>query len=385
MSSHLSGHRLLGSRTKVLRAAAVAGGVIAAGAGHAHAASVACNSGGSISAAVAKLKPATGYVTLGVSGACSDNIYIPPNLAVNLVGAKGASLTAAVAGNPAINVQGRLILQTMTVSSTSFATVYVAQGGFATLQADTVSGAGAMQVAFNAGAQIQNSTLTVTSGTTAPAIQIYAGGTLEIDGDAPIGAVKGSTVQGINCGGGGTVSLGAYGGPVTISGSPADGIYGSGCTITAVANAGETLSISDNKGRGVNSTGGTVNLVDVTISGNGNNGIQAGNAAALTLTGSTVSNNSGFGIFATTAAGVSLPGGNTISGNGSNAMAVQVGAVLTIFNYTGGVNMITEASGNTNVLFSCYQGGKVYVNQINGYITPAPTAADIGCLQVGGP
>jgi len=385
LSSYLSGLRLPGPCTKFLSVAAVAGGLVAVGFGHAQAASVACNSGGTISAALAKLKPATGYITLGVSGTCSDNIYIPPNLAVNLIGTKGASLTAAVAGNPAIDVQGRLILKTMTVSATSGSTVYVEQGGFATLQADSISGSTALQVAFNAGAQIQNSTLTVISGVTAPAIQIYAGGTLEIDGDAPIDGVKGSTVQGLNCGGGGTVSLGAYGGPVTISGSPADGIYGSGCTITAVANAGETLSISNNKGWGVNSTGGTINLVDVTISNNGADGIAARNAAALTLTGSIVSNNSGFGIFATTAAGVSLPGGNTISGNGSNAMNLQVGAVLTIFNYNGGVNTITEASGNTNVLFSCYQGGKVYVNQISGYITPAPTTADIGCLQVGGP
>jgi hypothetical protein len=31
------------------------------------------------------------------------------------------------------------------------------------------------------------------------------------------------------------------------------------------------------------------------------------------------------------------------------------------------------------------QGGKIYVDKIAGEITPAPTAAQLGCLHVGGP
>jgi hypothetical protein len=98
-----------------------------------------------------------------------------------------------------------------------------------------------------------------------------------------------------------------------------------------------------------------------------------------------ISNSAGIGLFVVGGGSAFISGGMVITGNGSNAIDAQQNGVVSIFNFGGGVNTVSEASGNSNVLFGCYQGGKIYVPQISGYITPAPTQSNIGCLQVGGP
>ncbi len=103
------------------------------------------------------------------------------------------------------------------------------------------------------------------------------------------------------------------------------------------------------------------------------------------LNGLQVVDNTDTGIDAREGANVQLDGqGVEIKGNTGQAIAAQQNAAVHIVPYNG-INTISNPAGNTNPLFNCYHGAKIFVDQISGTITPAPTSADIGCLTVGGP
>ena len=57
------------------------------------------------------------------------------------------------------------------------------------------------------------------------------------------------------------------------------------------------------------------------------------------------------------------------------------GAIVQFVPYNG----VSTVKNNGDTIFSCYQGGQIYVDQIAGTITRAPTKAQLGCLHVGGP
>jgi len=69
-----------------------------------------------------------------------------------------------------------------------------------------------------------------------------------------------------------------------------------------------------------------------------------------------------------------------ISGNVAGIYTSQ-GATVQFVDFNG----VSTVSNNGTKVFACYQGGQIYVDKIAGEITPAPTAAQLGCLHVGGP
>ena len=331
------------------------------------AASVDCAKGQTISAAVGKLKPTSDYEEIKVSGSCSDNVYIGPGLSVALVGATGAALAPANTGLAAITVAGHLILANMSVTTGSFAAVFANQGAFATLLAVTISGPGTgLQVSDNSGALVQNSAIDVTG---FAGINTYAGANVEIDGIAKIYGSSGTTLtggtDGVYCAQGG-ITLTTSGGPITLSGSGSNGIETSGCNVKTNVVAGFPITISGNG------------------SAKGGGAVSASRNASIDLNNVDLINNNGtyaVGLFEGAAAVLT---GDTITGNSGQAIQADQNSIAHFQNY-GGINTVSAPNGNTSVLFSCYQGGKIYVDQVAGFITPAPTGANQGCLTIGGP
>jgi hypothetical protein len=327
----------------------------------ANAAEVNCGSGQTIGAAVAKLKPAAGYQTINVKGACTENVFIPQGLAVSIVGSKGASLAPST-GSVTVTVQGKVSVSGLAVTTGSF-TAFNVQNGVVTLVADTVSGAGVGVYATNNSTLIAQNVAINVGGFAA--IAIYSGSSLEVDGVTPVDGASGTSLTGAYTAIGcyvGSVTLNALGGPITMINSGGDGISLNGCNFTDNVTSGQSISVTNSGGNGIKATGGLLTLTDMNIS-----------------------NSAGIGLFVVGGGSAFISGGMVITGNGSNAIDAQQNGVVSIFNFGGGVNTVSEASGNSNVLFGCYQGGKIYVPQISGYITPAPTQSNIGCLQVGGP
>jgi hypothetical protein len=328
----------------------------------ASATTVKCGSGQTISDAITKLKPSLNYQQLTVTGACTENVTVPPNLALALIGSKGASLAPANANEATITSNGKLFIQGFTITGGSFTAIFSNAGGWVTVAGDIVTGGtgAGLQISDNAGGIVQNSSI-VTSGYSA--ISLYAGGQLEIDGVAPIGSLTGTTITGAQVGiscGIGSIQLAASGGPILITGNAQNGIYSRGCSVNSYASNGETITITNNKGDGIYAAPGT----------------------SMQLTDLAVTNNGGAGVHVNEGGGVEFGGGMTITGNASSAIYASKGAVLNFYGYAG-VNTVTEPQGNTNVLFSCYQNGQIYADQISGVITPPPTQQNIGCLQVG--
>ncbi len=334
--------------------------------------SVDCNtSGQTITAAINALTPAPGYQQINVSGTCKEAIYIPPELAVSLVGAKGARIVPPTnATGPTIGVAGKLFLYGMTVTSTSFTAIYLGgqNGGVAAIVTNsTLDGpGGAVNVSGGATVQVQASKLAVT-GTTA-AIQTYNQGVVEVDGYSSYSTAAGTTISstggsGIGCYGGGNVVVNAYGG---------------------------TVAIKDNGGTAIDSVGCNVQLTGgkTFVELEGNKGFAALNmaqASSLTIDHVKIEDNAGLGIYAQIGSGVQISGAVTISGNGNTPLQASSGAILRFVSYAGGINTIGAPSTFTGPWYGCYQGGKIYVDQIANIIQPAPTSAELGCLQVGGP
>jgi len=341
---------------------------------HARASTVNCNTAGqTITAAINALAPAAGYQTINVSGKCVENVYVPPNLSVNLVAATGTTLTPATATNLTISVNGKLMVSNLTIATGSNTGIYVYQGGFVNVQGGTIAGAGeGLEAAELGHALIQNVVFSTTG--TNSAINTWSFGTVEIDGISNFQGRNGTTITdakggGINCSSG-FVLLNTFG----------DG------TVVLTGNA--TTGISLNNGCNLNITGGSA-LKPVTIE---KTGISGNYSVALQINGGTailsdlhIVDNTYIGIDAVEGASVQIAGhGTEITGNTGQAIVADQNAVVHIVPWNG-VNAISNPSGNTNPLFNCYQGGKIYVDQIANTITPAPTSADIGCLTVGGP
>lgn len=336
--------------------------------GHAKGAVVNCNAGQTISAAITKIKPATGYVTINVSGACSDNIYIPPDQAIHLIAANGATLAPANASTPTVTVEGRLQVDNLTVSTGSLVAIYINRGGFATVLAGTISGtAEGIEVSDNSAVLIEDSTIT-TSGSTA--VKTDANGTVDIQGVANVFGRNAATITatantGLVCVQG-NVTLSTYGnGTVDFTGN-AYGLLLTGCNLRVEANANYPVTVEKT---------GTTGQYSTALS------IQGGSAI---LNGLQVQNNNDIGLNVFEGASVELNGaGLTVTGNSGLALISQQNGVIHIV--PNGVNTISEPNGNNATLFNCYQGGKIYVDQIANTITPPPTKANIGCLTVGGP
>jgi hypothetical protein len=359
---------------RIVQGAAAAAGMSAvAGGAMAATPTVNCDTPGqTITAAIAALSPATYYQTINVSGKCKENIYIPPELAVTLVAPTGARLTPATTSSATIDVEGRLIVENMTINTGTFAGFYVNRGGFGTLIAGTIDGAGAgVQVSDNSGALLQDTTIKVTGGT---GVSLYSNGSLEVDGVAGLFGRNAASIAsvasggiGIFCGQGNVTLSTKGGGDISLKENGFAGISAIGCNVKVNASAANPVTIDRTGASGKNSDG----IV-----------LQGGSA---TLNGVRIIQNLGNGLDAYENASVALQGdGLEIEGNlGAGILAAQ-GASVHIVPYNG-VNTISQGGNDANPLFDCYQGGNIYVDQIAGTITPAPTKATLGCLTVGTP
>lgn len=307
----------------------------------AQATTVNCSAGQTLGNAINALPPAPYYASITVSGACHESVTIPPGILVSITGAAGASLTPP-AGSTGFYVIGKLNLTNLSIvgNASGYNAIFVDQGAYAQLTALRITGsADGVDFAHGASGRIINSVVTVTS---SQAIGLFGAGTVEIDAFAAVDGVGGTTLSGssygVNCSQG-TLLLNASGGNLVINNAGVAGVQAGPCTASTSVASGSKILISGNY----------------------------------------------IGVFAKVGGSVVITGGVTIGNSSNSAINTQQNGVVSIFNFSGGVNTIYRASGNTNVLFSCYQGGKIYVQQIAGYITPAPTSADQGCLQVGGP
>jgi len=337
----------------------------------ARASTVNCSAGQTITKAINALKPAVGYQQINVSGSCTEQVVIQSGLAVNIIGAKGASLQPPASfSGPTVVVLGKLLVQTLAVAGTSYTAFQVNGFSGATLQLSQVVITGPGQAIYasnNASLLVQASTISAAGN---PAINVDQS-SLEVDGfsfysGATISSVTSSGGDGIGCYSGGTVKLNAGPGSVAVSNNGGTALDAVGCVVIITGSgSGKTgfVDLSNNKGF---------------------TSINLDQAASLTIDHATINNNAGIGIYAQVGSGVLLAGAVTLTGNGNNALNAQQGAALRLRSYAG-VNTIRAPSTVNATLFECYQGGHIYVDQIAGTITPAPTAADIGCLQVGGP
>jgi hypothetical protein len=328
--------------------------------------------GQSISGAIAALNPSPYYQIINVSGKCKENIYIPPELAVTLVAAEGTRLLPATITSATVDVEGRLVAENIYIETGSFAGFYVNAGGFGTLIGGTIEGAGSgVQVADNSGALLQDTMIKVTG---SAAVSLYANGSLEVDGVAGLFGRNGVSIAsiasggiGIFCGQGNVTLSTKGGGDISLKENGFAGISAIGCNVKVNASAANPVTIDRTGVAGKNSDG----IV-----------LQGGSA---TLNGVRIIQNLGNGLDAYENASVALQGdGLEIEGNlGAGILAAQ-GATVHIVPYNG-INTIAQGGSDSNPLFACYQGGNIYVDQIAGTITPAPTKATLGCLTVGAP
>ncbi len=307
----------------------------------ANATTVNCAAGQTLTDAIAALTPAVTYQSLIVLGACAESVSIPPGLEVAITGAGGASLTPPP-GSAGFYVTGKMILTNLSIvgNAGGYNAIYVDQGGYVQLTALKITGgADGVDFAHGASGQIINSTISVTS---SEAIGLFGAGTVEIDGFSAVDGISATTLigssYGVNCAQGALI-LNADGGALVIKNAGVAGVQVAQCTASTNVASGSEILIGNNA----------------------------------------------TGIFTKMGGSMVIAGGVTIGGNSNGAIIAQQNGVVSILNFDGGVNTIYEGAGNTNILFNCYQGGKIYVPAIAGYIKPPPSLADQGCLQVGGP
>jgi hypothetical protein len=323
-----------------------------------------CGASQTISGALAALAPSNTTVVINVSGTCHENLTIPHNQAVHLVATPSATIEPAdSSGYATIVARGKLVIDAFNVVSTDFAAIAVDQGGVALLNAGTITGAGnGVWVANNGTVEITDVSITVTG---QAAVSTSNGATVDILGmpnvfGADLTSLTGGS-YGVLCHQGNLNLFTNAGGSIHIRNNPIDGISALGCNVEANGLATGVIHIS-------------------------NNGVLGQFSAALELHGDyailntvTIANNLDFGISATAGAAVEI-NGSTITGNSGTAISASQNAVVDIESFHG-VNTMT--AGSSGSLFGCYQGGKIYTNQISGTITPPPT--NLGCLTVGGP
>jgi hypothetical protein len=320
--------------------------------------------GKTISQIIAALAPANGYTEIDISGSCIDNIYIPPNQSILLVAANGTTLKPLDSSTAAFSVEGRLQINNLTVSVGSAAAVNVYRGGIVTLLAGSLTGTSIVLQISNASEAIIEDTALAT--TNSIAINLSSG-SVEIDGIAGLlgsnnAVITNSGAPGLYCAQG-NVTIGTGGGGNVIFNGGGLGLVG--CNLKAVGSAANPIIIQN-----TGTTGGFLPGI----------GLTGGEA---TVIGAQIINNNNFGIYTNEGADLQLSA-DTITGNVGAAMEADQNAMIHIVPYAA-INTISEPGSNTLPLFNCFQGGKIYVTQVAGSITPAPTQANSGCLTVGGP
>lgn len=263
-----------------------------------HTLQVDCNSGQTISNALAALKnnpmSASGPNTVLISGTCNEDVSISAMNNLTLQGNPTATINGSANGNGALFVTD---LQNLTVNNI----VITGSGVFCAAATchfnnDTVQNTvGAGIVSGPSGFVTVNASTVQQNG--GPGLQIHSNGNL---------VVAGSTVQG-NAGAGISIQSGAS----LIVTQQAQGYILTGPANTVIQNNGTDGIFAD-----VNST---VKVFFTAITGNGRDGlrIQGGSKALVGVT--SITGNTGHGVRIGDLSFVEFGGGNNVSGNNSGA------------------------------------------------------------------
>jgi hypothetical protein len=320
---------------------------------------VKCAAGQKITDALNAHPAANGALTLLVSGTCTENIVIERFSRVTIKGNPTATLRPVHPTDwSTIAARTRLILDGVTVIGGVNA-IFDGPRSFVTLQNSEVKGAGdGIFVHDNSSLDVLNSTIATTG---AHGITSELGGTILVQADPGETTEISGAQTGIFCNLA-KLDLTTQGnGKVLIHNNKRLGILGLDCGLHTYNPSG-TISIAANGtagsyGAGLEQRGGWADLNDVKIL-----------------------NTRGFAAINAWLNAAVLLQQVTLSGNVAGIKASQ-GAVVYITPYVGA----STIKNNGTRVFSCYQGGQIFVDAIAGSITPAPTPAQLGCLHIGGP
>ena len=319
--------------------------------------------GQTIGKAIAATGPTSGPLVISVSGHCVENITIPVNIAVDLVGAPGASITAANPNNITVFALGFFQSDGMAIVGGNAAAVWV-YGGRAVINGGNISGAGYGVSVEGGGALLNNVTVAVTGYS---AVNVSSGGSVEINGVANAWGANGSTFSstsdGIFCEHGAVALSSGPGASIVIEKSRNNGINSWGCGLSLHG---------DPKGPIMITKIGLPNQYSFAIQMNG------GNAWANNFQ---VVSNAGMGLSVQVGASMRIEGAAMISGNKGAAVQASAGGVIDFLSFRG-PNTVTGVAGQP--LFGCYQSGKIFAD-VSATITPPVTSSTKGCLQIGGP
>lgn len=339
-------------------ALAFAAAVSACGAASAATVTVNCAKGQTIAAALAANSPANGGLTLLVSGTCTEDVNIDRFSGVRIQGSPSATLKPVKATDTVVTANSRLILQSVAIAGGATG-VAVGPHAYVTIANSEITGTGTgVNVWDNSSLDLNDSTIATTG---SYGIQSGLGSTIFVRADSGDTTEITGAQTGILCGNGKLNLTTAGTGKISIDKNKRQGLELGDCGVQTYNPSG-TIIITANGtaggyGAGIELHGGTAFINSVQILNTlGFAAINASLNAALQLNNVTMTGN--------------------VAGVSSNQ-----GAVVQFVSYNG----VSTVKTNGAKVFSCYQGGQIDVGAIAGNITPAPTAAQMGCLHVGGP
>jgi hypothetical protein len=318
-----------------------------------------CSKGQTIKAALAANPAAAGGLTILVNGTCIEDVFVSRVSEVTIEGNPTATLRPVHPTDNTVAALSQLELQGISIEGGSTA-VYVGPHAYVTIEDSTITGPGNGVFVWDSSALDTIDSRFATTG--AYGIDAGLGSTLNIFADT------GKTME--------------------VTTAQTAGIFCSSSKINLQTAGSGTILIKNNKGIGIEALDcGTETYNPSGIINISNNGTAGKYAAGFEQFGGVsilntveISDTIGLGaIYAALNAAMQL-NKVTLTGNTAGILANQ-GATVQFVPY-GGVSTVKD---NGSAVFSCYQGGQIYVDKIAGTITPTPTKAQLGCLHVGGP
>jgi hypothetical protein len=332
--------------------------VLAAAAGAAHASvTVNCAKGQTIAAALAANPPANGGLLLLVNGTCTEDVVVNRFSETTIQGNPTATLRPVHATDTAITAFSLLDLNSVSIAGGS--TGVSVSHGYVRLIHSEITGTGI-------------------------GISLWDGSTLDVT-DSTIATTGG---YGINSGLGSTIDIYTDAGDTTTISGATFGVFCSSGKLNLTTEGNGIILIEKNKTSGIEAwdcglqtynPSGTISITANGTAGSYGVGLEQRGGVAI-LNSVEITNTTGAeAVNALLNAGVQL-NHVTLTGNVAGISANQ-GSVVQFVDFNG----VSTVKSNGTAVFSCYQGGQIYIQQIAGYITPAPTKAQLGCLHVGGP
>jgi hypothetical protein len=317
-----------------------------------------CAAGHKITDALAAHPSSNGTLTLLVSGTCTENVEISRFSPVVIQGHPTATLKPVHPTDTPLSVTSHAVLAGIAIAGGS-TSLSINRRGFVRLIDSKITGTGT-------------------------GIFVYDNSSVDVVGSTI--ATAGS--YGIQSGLGSTIFVHADAGDTTEISGARFGIFCNSSKLDLTTTGNGTILISKNKELGIQgfdcglqtfNPSGAIRITANGTAGSYGAGIELRGGVAI-LNDVQITNSVGFGaINASLNAGMQL-NHVTMTGNVSGVHANQ-GAIVQFVNFHGAS---TVKSNGTHV-FSCFQGGQIYVDKLAGEIIPIPTPAQLGCLHVGGP